>query len=71
MKQPIKASLKLCLIMTRSLIAWMMTPFFALQNNRFDSFTPSDQLKIVNAIASHFGFQQEKLQRWYEKNRHR
>ncbi|WP_242678488.1 Eco57I restriction-modification methylase domain-containing protein [Helicobacter pylori] len=40
---------------------------FALQNNRFDSFTPSDQLKIVNAIASHFGFQQEKLQRWYEK----
>lgn len=40
---------------------------FALQNNRFDSFTSSDQLKIVNAIASHFGFQQEKLQRWYEK----
>ncbi|WP_415751710.1 SNF2-related protein, partial [Helicobacter pylori] len=40
---------------------------FALQNNRFDSFTPSDQLKIVNAIASHFGFEQEKLQRWYEK----
>nr|WP_240893249.1 class I SAM-dependent methyltransferase [Helicobacter pylori] len=40
---------------------------FALQNHRFDSFTPSDQLKIVNAIASHFGFQQEKLQRWYEK----
>lgn len=40
---------------------------FALQNNRFDSFTPSDQLKIVNAIANHFGFQQEKLQRWYEK----
>lgn len=40
---------------------------FALQNNRFDSFTPSDQLKIVNAIASHFGFKQEKLQRWYEK----
>ncbi len=40
---------------------------FALQNNRFDSFIPSDQLKIVNAIASHFGFQQEKLQRWYEK----
>ncbi|GAA7619580.1 hypothetical protein JP0114_14540 [Helicobacter pylori] len=30
---------------------------FALQNNRFDSFIPSDQLKIVNAIASHFGFQ--------------
>ncbi|MGL2413719.1 helicase, partial [Helicobacter pylori] len=40
---------------------------FALQNNRFDSFAPSDQLKIVNAIASHFGFKQEKLQRWYEK----
>ncbi|NHB17312.1 SNF2-related protein [Helicobacter pylori] len=40
---------------------------FALQNNRFDSFTPSDQLKIVNAIASHFGFKQEKLQLWYEK----
>ncbi|WP_187927888.1 SNF2-related protein [Helicobacter pylori] len=40
---------------------------FALQNNRFDSFIPSDQLKIVNAIASHFGLQQEKLQRWYEK----
>ncbi|MGN8490547.1 SNF2-related protein [Helicobacter pylori] len=40
---------------------------FALQNHRFDSFTPSDQLKIVNAIASHFGFKQEKLQRWYEK----
>ncbi|MGL2381501.1 SNF2-related protein [Helicobacter pylori] len=40
---------------------------FALQNNRFDSFNPSDQLKIVNAVASHFGFQQEKLQRWYEK----
>ncbi|RKU94879.1 helicase [Helicobacter pylori] len=40
---------------------------FALQNNRFDSFTPSDQLKIVNAIASHFDFKQEKLQRWYEK----
>ncbi|WP_120887106.1 SNF2-related protein, partial [Helicobacter pylori] len=40
---------------------------FALQNNRFDSFIPSDQLKIVNAIASHFGFKQEKLQRWYEK----
>ncbi|MCQ2669437.1 DEAD/DEAH box helicase family protein [Helicobacter pylori] len=40
---------------------------FALQSNRFDSFIPSDQLKIVNAIASHFGFQQEKLQRWYEK----
>ncbi|RVZ24628.1 SNF2-related protein [Helicobacter pylori] len=40
---------------------------FALQNNRFDSFIPSDQLKIVNAIANHFGFQQEKLQRWYEK----
>ncbi len=39
----------------------------ALQNNRFDSFIPSDQLKIVNAIASHFGFKQEKLQRWYEK----
>ncbi|WP_423752437.1 Eco57I restriction-modification methylase domain-containing protein [Helicobacter pylori] len=36
---------------------------FALQNNRFDSFIPSDQLKIVNAVASHFGFQQEKLQR--------
>ncbi len=32
---------------------------FALQNNRFDSFIPSDQLKIVNAIASHFGFQQK------------
>ncbi|GAA7959589.1 hypothetical protein COL6_06340 [Helicobacter pylori] len=40
---------------------------FALQNNRFDSFTPSDQLKIVNAIASHFGLKQEKLQRWYEE----
>ncbi|MGL2362518.1 SNF2-related protein [Helicobacter pylori] len=40
---------------------------FALQNNRFDSFIPIDQLKIVNAIASHFGFKQEKLQRWYEK----
>ncbi|MCQ2936407.1 DEAD/DEAH box helicase family protein [Helicobacter pylori] len=40
---------------------------FALQNNRFDSFIPSDQLKIVNAIASHFGLKQEKLQRWYEK----
>ncbi len=40
---------------------------FALQNNRFDSFIPSDQLKIVSAIASHFGFKQEKLQRWYEK----
>ncbi|MGL2896978.1 Eco57I restriction-modification methylase domain-containing protein [Helicobacter pylori] len=40
---------------------------FALQNNRFDSFTPSDQLKIVIAIANHFGFKQEKLQRWYEK----
>ncbi|NHA84167.1 helicase, partial [Helicobacter pylori] len=40
---------------------------FALQNNRFDSFIPSDQLKIVNAIANHFGFQQEKLQRWYEE----
>lgn len=40
---------------------------FALQNNRFDSFIPSDQLKIVNAIASHFGFKQEKLQRWHEK----
>ncbi|WP_226997433.1 SNF2-related protein [Helicobacter pylori] len=40
---------------------------FALQNHRFDSFTPSDQLKIVNAVASHFGFQQEKLQRWHEK----
>ncbi|GAA7128365.1 hypothetical protein ID0278_07940 [Helicobacter pylori] len=40
---------------------------FALQNSRFDSFIPSDQLKIVNAIASHFGFKQEKLQRWYEK----
>ncbi len=40
---------------------------FALQNNRFDNFIPSDQLKIVNAIASHFGFKQEKLQRWYEK----
>ncbi len=40
---------------------------FVLQNNRFDSFIPSDQLKIVNAIASHFGFKQEKLQRWYEK----
>ncbi|WQX34933.1 DEAD/DEAH box helicase family protein [Helicobacter pylori] len=40
---------------------------FALQNNRFDSFTPSDQLKIVIAVASHFGFKQEKLQRWYEK----
>ncbi|GAA9217269.1 hypothetical protein HpHA210_00360 [Helicobacter pylori] len=40
---------------------------FALQNNRFDSFIPSDQLKIVNAIVSHFGFKQEKLQRWYEK----
>ncbi|WP_259458270.1 SNF2-related protein [Helicobacter pylori] len=40
---------------------------FALQNNRFDSFIPSDQLKIVNAIANHFGLKQEKLQRWYEK----
>nr|WP_240040256.1 SNF2-related protein [Helicobacter pylori] len=40
---------------------------FALQNNRFDSFTPSDQLKIVIAVASHFGFKQEKLQRWYEE----
>ncbi|MFP6152695.1 Eco57I restriction-modification methylase domain-containing protein, partial [Helicobacter pylori] len=40
---------------------------FALQNNRFDSFIPIDQLKIVNAIASHFGLKQEKLQRWYEK----
>ncbi len=40
---------------------------FALQNHRFDSFTPSDQLKIVIAIANHFGFKQEKLQRWYEK----
>ncbi len=40
---------------------------FVLQNNRFDSFIPSDQLKIVNAIANHFGFKQEKLQRWYEK----
>lgn len=40
---------------------------FALQNNRFDSFIPSDQLKIVNAVANHFGFKQEKLQRWYEK----
>lgn len=40
---------------------------FALQNNRFDGFIPSDQLKIVNAIASHFGFKQEKLQRWYEE----
>ncbi len=40
---------------------------FALQNNRFDSFIPSDQLKIVNAIASHFGLKQEKLQRWYEE----
>lgn len=40
---------------------------FALQNNRFDSFTPSDQLKIVIAVANHFGFKQEKLQRWYEK----
>ncbi len=40
---------------------------FALQNNRFDSFIPSDQLKIVIAVASHFGFKQEKLQRWYEK----
>lgn len=40
---------------------------FALQNNRFDSFTPSDQLKIVIAVANHFGFQQEKLQCWYEK----
>ncbi|EMH22402.1 Eco57I restriction endonuclease, partial [Helicobacter pylori GAM260Bi] len=39
----------------------------ALQNNRFDSFIPSDQLKIVSAIANHFGFKQEKLQRWYEK----
>ncbi|WP_425255930.1 SNF2-related protein [Helicobacter pylori] len=39
---------------------------FALQNNRFDSFIPGDQLKIVNAIASHFGLKQEKLQRWYE-----
>ncbi|WQV48242.1 Eco57I restriction-modification methylase domain-containing protein [Helicobacter pylori] len=42
---------------------------FALQNNRFNSFIPSDQLKIVIAIANHFGFKQEKLQRWYEKNR--
>ncbi|OKA00937.1 SNF2-related protein [Helicobacter pylori] len=40
---------------------------FALQNNRFDSFIPSDQLKIVNAVANHFGLKQEKLQRWYEK----
>ncbi len=40
---------------------------FALQNNRFDSFIPSDQLKIVNAIANHFGFKQEKLQRWHEE----
>ncbi|EJC56683.1 eco57I restriction-modification methylase family protein [Helicobacter pylori Hp P-2b] len=40
---------------------------FALQNNRFDSFIPSEQLKIVNAIASHFGLKQEKSQRWYEK----
>ncbi|WP_423250942.1 Eco57I restriction-modification methylase domain-containing protein [Helicobacter pylori] len=40
---------------------------FALQNNRFDSFIPSDQLKIFIAIANHFGFKQEKLQRWYEK----
>ncbi|MGL2514885.1 SNF2-related protein, partial [Helicobacter pylori] len=40
---------------------------FALQNNRFDSFIPSDQLKIVNAIASHFGLKQEKLQRLDEK----
>ncbi len=40
---------------------------FALQNNRFDSFIPSDQLKIVIAIANHFGFKQEKLQRWYEE----
>ncbi len=40
---------------------------FALQNNRFDSFIPSDQLKIVIAVANHFGFQQEKLQRWYEE----
>ncbi|MGL2644686.1 SNF2-related protein [Helicobacter pylori] len=40
---------------------------FALQNNRFDSFIPSEQLKIVIAIANHFGFKQEKLQRWYEK----
>uniref|UniRef100_UPI001ABB3BFF Eco57I restriction-modification methylase domain-containing protein n=1 Tax=Helicobacter pylori TaxID=210 RepID=UPI001ABB3BFF len=40
---------------------------FALQNNRFDSFTPSDQLKIVIAVANHFGFKQEKLQRWHEK----
>ncbi|MCQ2695413.1 DEAD/DEAH box helicase family protein [Helicobacter pylori] len=40
---------------------------FALQNNRFDSFIPSDQLKIVIAIANHFSFKQEKLQRWYEK----
>ncbi len=40
---------------------------FALQNNRFDSFIPSDQLKVVNAVANHFGFKQEKLQRWYEK----
>ncbi len=40
---------------------------FALQNNRFDSFIPSDQLKIVNAVASHFGFKQEKLQRWHEE----
>ncbi|EJB57920.1 SNF2-related protein [Helicobacter pylori] len=40
---------------------------FALQNNRFDSFIPSDQLKIVIAIANHFGLKQEKLQRWYEE----
>ncbi|WQU78060.1 Eco57I restriction-modification methylase domain-containing protein [Helicobacter pylori] len=40
---------------------------FALQNNRFDSFIPSDQLKIVIAVANHFGFKQEKLQHWYEK----
>ncbi|WQV55392.1 DEAD/DEAH box helicase family protein [Helicobacter pylori] len=40
---------------------------FALQNNRFDSFIPSDQLKIVIAVANYFGFKQEKLQRWYEK----
>ncbi|WQU02294.1 DEAD/DEAH box helicase family protein [Helicobacter pylori] len=40
---------------------------FALQNNRFDSFIPSDQLKIVIAVANHFGFKQEKLQRWYEE----
>ncbi len=40
---------------------------FAFQNNRFDSFIPSDQLKIVIAVANHFGLKQEKLQRWYEK----